>query len=300
LDKESLRLFDEFSVGMKSKKEYFRVLEDLYEYCLCPLVDVSSQQIEGFIGSLDNNKNTKRRKYHQLLSFYNFLFENMFVEMNPVRRVPVPKASKQINSDRVIDTSDVLRLLEHLKLNYSRRDYLITLLIATTGMKLSEVRRLKWNDLFMDLNKNIGIMVGGPDDGRYVRVFDFVYDEIDSFRKELGLSSDFLKSDAYMFFSENKLSDYLYNPSSVKPISSGWIKKVHTKACDELSLPLVTSKDLRHYYVMLCIKLGSPAESIKDQLGWSSTQFMYQYNGVVEMLESPINKAVGEFFKEKM
>jgi hypothetical protein len=51
---------------------------------------------------------------------------------------------------------------------------------------------------------------------------------------------------------------------------------------------------------MLCIKLGSPAESIKDQLGWSSTQFMYQYNGVVEMLESPINKAVGEFFKEKM
>jgi integrase len=300
LDKESLRLFDEFSAGMKSKKEYFRVVEDFYGYCGCPLVDVGSSQVEGFLESLDNNKNTKRRKYHQLLSFYNYLFEKMHIEMNPVRKVPVPKASKQINSDRVIDTSDVLRLLEHLKLNYSRRDYLITLLIATTGMKLSEVRRLKWNDLFVDLNKNIGIMVGGPDNGRYVRVFDFVFDEIESFRKELGLSSDFLKSDAYMFFSENKLSDYLYNPSSVKPISSGWIKKVHTKACDELSLPLVTSKDLRHYYVMLCIKLGSPAESIKDQLGWSSTQFMYQYNGVVEMLESPINKAVGEFFKEKM
>ena len=139
MDKESLKLFDEFSAGMKSKKEYFRVVEDLYEYCLCPLVDVKTEQIEGFIDSLDNNKNTKRRKYHQLLSFYNFLFENMYVEMNPVRRVPVPKASKQINSDRVIDTSDVLRLLEHLKLNYSRRDYLITLLIATTGMKLSEV-----------------------------------------------------------------------------------------------------------------------------------------------------------------
>ena len=62
-------------------------------------------------------------------------------------------------------------------------------------------------------------------------------------------------------------------------------------------MALVTSKDIRHSYTMLCIKLGSPGEEIKDQLGWSSTQFLFRYNGVVEMLDSPINNMVEEYFK---
>lgn len=298
MDDKSLVYFEEFSRELKTKREYFSVLDEFYDYCKVDLLSVEPSHVQGFIDKLDNNKNTKRRKYHQLLSFYNFLFDRMAIRSNPVKNVPVPKAPKKINSERTISYDNVKTLLEHLKANYSKRDYVITLLIATTGMKLSEVRTLRWNDFFVDSSDKIGILVGGPDHGRYVRVFDFVWDEIDSFRRELGVTKDFLKSGGYLFFADNQRGNYLYNPSSVKPISPGWIKKVHTKACGELFIPLVTSKDLRHFYVMLCIRLGSPSESIKDQLGWSSSQFMFRYDGVVEMLDSPLNKAVENFFEK--
>lgn len=301
MDKESLVIFNQFSQDLKSKKEYYRVLEDLHNFCEgVSLLEVTPALVRGFIKSLDNNNNTKRRKYHQLLSFYNFLFDRMVIEKNPVREVPVPKAGKQINPDRTISTENVLKLLEHLKNNYARRDYVITLIIATTGMKLSEVRNLRWSDFFVDSNENIGVMLSGVENGRYIRIFDFVWDEVNLLREELGLDQSYIKSNTLVFFSSNNKINYLYNPSEVKPISTGWIKKVHTKACEELNIPLVTSKDLRHYYTMLCIKFGSPSESIKEQLGWSSSQFMYRYNGVVEMLESPINKMFGEFFKEQI
>lgn len=301
LDNESLEIFNQFSKNLKSKKEYYRVVKDLYDYSNnISLLEITPKLVDGFIKELNNNNNTKRRKYHQLLSFYNYLFDRMLIEKNPVREVPVPKASKQINIDRTISTENVLKLLEHLRDNYSRRDYVITLLIATTGMKLSEVRTLRWGDFFVDSNENIGIEIKDNTSNRYIRIFDFVWKEIDLLRQDLGLDQSYLKSNSLMFFASSKNKNYLYNPSEVRPISIGWIKKVHTKACDELEIPLVTSKDLRHYYTMLCIKLGFPSNSIKKQLGWSSSQFMYRYNGVIEVLASPLNNMVNEFFKENM
>lgn len=289
--------FNEFSKGIKSKRTYSKVLDELGAFCECDLLEVTPSMIEGYLDSLDNNNNTKKRKYHQLLSFYNYLFDRMLIEKNPVRSVPVPKASKQIKIDRTISFDNVFRLLELLKSSYAFRDYLITLIIATTGMKLSEVTSLSWDDFFVDSSENIGVMVGSDENNRYVRIFDFVWDEINDYRESLGVTEDFMKSGHYLFFAENQKANYLSNPALVKPISTGWIKKVHTKACEELNIPLVTSKDIRHSYTMLCIKLGSPGEEIKDQLGWSSTQFLFRYNGVIEMLDSPINNMVEEYFK---
>jgi len=60
---------------------------------------------------------------------------------------------------------------------------------------------------------------------------------------------------------------------------------------------LVTAKDIRHTYTMLTMKMGFSGETIRDQVGLSSTQFLNRYHGIVEQLDLPINKHVEEYFK---
>ena len=47
---------------------------------------------------------------------------------------------------------------------------------------------------------------------------------------------------------------------------------------------------------MLCMKLGAPVEDIKDNLGWSTTDFINRYHGIVEILDNPINNKVEEYY----
>jgi len=100
------------------------------------------------------------------------------------------------------------------------------------------------------------------------------------------------------YIGEKQLSNYRTYPASVKPVTGDWMRKTYVKACEIADIPLVTAKDIRHTYTMLTMKLGLPADDIKEQVGWSSTDFLNRYHGVVEQLNAPINKYVEEFFKD--
>ncbi|MCK9470673.1 MAG: site-specific integrase [Bacilli bacterium] len=297
MDKNELVLFNKFSTELKTKKEYLFVLNELKEYVGKSILEIEPEDIKSFLKNLGNTSNTKKKKYHQLLSFYNFIESELTIP-NPVKLIPVPKASKQIKRERTLEFKEMKLLLDTLYSKFSFRDYLITLIIVTTGLKISEVLNIKFSDFFIDDNEHIGVKVGGANNERYVRIFDFVWKEIDKYRKELDIPNFYLKEKYFVFFSERKIKEYLEYPSIVKPLSSDWMKKVYTKACEAAGLPLITSKDIRHNYTMLCMKLGYPSEDIKDHLGWSNKEVIYRYHGVVELLDSPINKRVEGYYKE--
>lgn len=297
MNRDESRYFEWFSRNLQNKRSYVTLLKDFKSYMEKDLKKATSEDISSYLSSLKNNNNTKRRKYHQLLSFYNFLFDEMIIDSNPVRKVTAPKASKQVKIERTLKFENLKKLLEVLKEHFHYRDYLITLIIATTGMKLGEARNLKWSDFFIDNNGLIGARVGNKKNQRYVRIFNFVWEALIEYKvKYLEVGDNYLKEDFIIFFSDYQLTLYKTSPKIVKPISTDWLKKTYTKACEMLEIPLVTAKDIRHNYAMLSMKLGSESEEIKDQLGWSSTQFIYRYNGVVEQLNSPVNKKVEEYY----
>lgn len=297
MNSEEKILFEKFSSNLKAKRSYIVLLSDFKNSIGKVLIEATKEDIDSYLNSLQNNKNTKRRKYHQLLSFYNFLYDEMVIEANPVKKVTAPKASKQVKIERTLKFENLKKLLEVLKEHFHYRDYLITLIIATTGMKLGEARNLKWSDFFIDNNGLIGARVRNNNNQRYVRIFNFVWEALIEYKvKYLEVGDNYLKEDFIIFFSDYQLTLYKTNPKIVKPITTDWLKKTYTKACEMLEIPLVTAKDIRHNYAMLSMKLGSESEEIKDQLGWSSTQFIYRYNGVVEQLNSPVNKKVEEYY----
>jgi len=295
MNEEELIYFNKFSLKLKTKKEYLFVLNELVVYVNKDLSDMLPEDIDDYLNNLNNSPSTKRKKYNQLFSFYNFLEDEIDIP-NPLKKVEKPKASKQINKDRTIEFKDMKIFLDTIYNNFSFRDYVITLIIATTGIKISEVLNIKFSDFIIDNNGHIGLRVGRNNYERYVRIFDFVWEQIDRYRLSLGIPDFYVKEDYVVFFSERKLKEYLLNPSAIKPLTSDWLKKVYTKTCNISNLPLITSKDIRHNYTMLSMMLGVPAQDIKDHLGWSTENIIFRYNGVVELLNSPLNEKIEEYY----
>ncbi|MCQ4925054.1 site-specific integrase [Tissierella carlieri] len=299
MNQNELLLFNKFSLDLKeSKRNYLYMLNEFKAHVNKNLLDVTPEDISSYINSLNNNSGTKRRKYYELLSFYNFLFDELLIKTNPVSTISPPNSDNQIKLDRTLLLVNVKLFLNTLFEHFSLRDFVITLIIATTGLRVSEVLNIKWSDFIIDDNSHIGVNVGNENNIRYVRIFDFVWKMINKYRIDLEIPDYYLKEKYIVFFPENQLNLYRTNPQLVKPITALWLRKVYAKACNIADIPYITAKDIRHNYTMLCMNLGSPEEEIKEQLGWSSTDFIYRYHGVVELLDSPINKKVEEYYTE--
>lgn len=298
MNREEKLLFRLFSANIKAKKSYIHTLTELKEFVNKDLLDITTKDVELYLENLrksEQARTTVRRKYYQLFSFYNFLEEDqLLIEPNPLKKIPVPKASNQVKMERTLSFEDLEVLLKTLEDHFPYRDYVLTLLIATTGLRLGEALNLKWSSFFIDDNGLIGAEINK----RYVRIFDFVWTKLDTYRKEfLGVDESYLGENYYVFIGEKQLNNYKTYPALVKPITGDWVRKTYVKACEMADINLVTAKDIRHTYTMLTMKMGMPAEDIKNQVGWSSTQFLNRYHGVVEMLDTPINKHVEEYFK---
>ena len=300
--KEELELFKDFSSGMKSKESYNFTLSELKTISGKDLLEINSDDIENYLNTLKEKgqaKTTIRRKYHQLFSFYNYLFEEMIIGSNPLKKVPVPKASKQIKIERTLTFENLELLLEILENYFPYRDYVFTLLLATTGIRLGEGLSLKWSDFFIDDNGLVGATVSSGNRKRYIRIFDFVWEKLNTYREDiLQVNESYLKENYYVFIGEKQLNNYKTYPGIVKPVTGDWIRKTYVKACEIAEISLVTAKDIRHTYTMLTMKMGLPGEDIKNQVGWSSTDFLNRYHGVVEQLDTPINKHMEEYFKK--
>lgn len=301
LNSNELVLFNNFSKNLKSKRGYIYTLSELKDVADKDLIDIESNDIKDYLNYLRNKNQantTIQRKYHQLFSFYNYLYDELIIEENPLRKVPTPKASYQLKIERTLTFDDLELLLDTLKEYFPLREYVLTLLIATTGIRLGEALNLKWSDIFIDDSGLIGAVVGNKGNERYVRIFDFIWDEIDKYRTEyLKVGENYLNEDYHIFISESNLKKYKEYPSLVKPITGDWIRKTYVKACEIAGIPLVTAKDIRHTYTMLTMKMGIKGEEIKEQVGWSSLRFLNRYHGIVEQLNTPINKYVKEYYK---
>lgn len=304
LSNNELVMFDKFAVNLKSKKDYIHTLSELKFVAEKDLIDVSVQDVKTYLDYLKRNKQastTIQRKYHQLFSFYNYLYDELIIQENPLRKIPTPKANFQVKIERTLTFENLDIFLDVLKNHFSIREYVLTLLLATTGMRLGEALQLKWSNLFIDNNDKIGAIVGKKGSERYIRIFDFVWDLLDKYRIDyLNVDESYLNEDYYIFIPENKLKMYRQYPDLVKPITRDWIRKTYVKACEIAGIPLVTAKDIRHTYTMLTMKLGVKAEEIKEQVGWSSIKFLNRYHGVVELLDTPINRYVEEYYLKKI
>jgi site-specific recombinase XerD len=297
-----------FTTNFKTKttSDYIRELDSFKKYMKKDLLAATPEDCRNYISTLKRGteeipkkaSSTVQRIYHQLYGFYNFLLKQQSIDSNPFMKVKKPAASKQVNVDRTPDFEDIKKLLYVLEEEFEFRDYLIVLIVATTGLRISEVLSIKWDSFVIDDHNHIAIRLGKDDNVRYVRILDKVWQLIDQYREDyLGVNTDYIKKSVYVFIRSKHVPEYKITPQYVPPLTADWIRRVLVSARKKAGInKKITAKDLRHAQVIYALKLGATVEDIKEQLGWCHTNLVYRYRGVIEQIDTPANIYTEKFF----
>lgn len=106
-----------------------------------------------------NRKSSIARKISSLRSFYKYLVREQVVPMNPVKNISTPKVEKTLPTTLTVD--EAFRLMEspHMVSEKSSegskkmmlRDQAILELLYSSGLRVSELVGLNWNQLDFDL-----------------------------------------------------------------------------------------------------------------------------------------------------
>ncbi len=139
------------NLAPRTRREYTNDLLDLFAFLrsrhhLTTVAQVDRRHLESYLAELDARGftgNTRRRKVASIRSFFLFLDDQAFVEFNPARKLIPPE--REHLEPRVLTESEYKRL--QLACAHETRDAAVIELLLQTGMRLSELSRVKQSDL---------------------------------------------------------------------------------------------------------------------------------------------------------
>lgn len=297
LSDNTRKLLEDFISDFKldrTKKDYVREIEKFCYFIEKDFLGITYEDCNEYIDYLNRKVNegvddklrlgkvlfsTKKHKisiataekvYSYLFSFanhvqgqksiYDFIsddFSNYFKTTNK------PRAKRNISQEKIISWEELDKLITALK-EYNTRDYLALMLIFTSGLTVKETINLRWYQIFVDANDNVGMKFKLPNGHeRLVKINSDMAKLLEEYR----LDQRPVSKDEYVFL--NKFN---------KPISSRWIRLILEKACKDAKLEnSYTPRDLRHTAAYMSLKYGASKQQAKEQFGWSDIRFADRY-----------------------
>ena len=138
------------------------------------------------------SKGTINNYIRNIRVFFNYMYNNGKIEKNPISRVQ-PIKCKRLAVDYIDDT-DMRRLLENFDLSkFSEyRDYIITLLIFDTGMRIGETLLIKEEDI--DFNEKTILLLADNTKGKRDRYVFFSSKMQSNLQKWIKYRNKYVKS----------------------------------------------------------------------------------------------------------
>ena len=152
---EIIKTFNNY-ILTKNYSENTRIsyINDLYYFYIFvhkDLIKVKEDDIRDYLEYLNLNKekpSSVRRKISTLKTFYKFLYLNNYIDKKdyPLVKIVYPKLEKRI--PKFVYYNDLLEILnESLKDSDGIRDRLIIEMLYATGVRVSELVNIKYNDI---------------------------------------------------------------------------------------------------------------------------------------------------------
>ncbi len=228
------------------------------------------------------NKSTVRNKVSALSSFYKYLVSIKEAEDNPFATIRLPRSDKNLpvfmtkgQITRLIDAPEFLYAKGFMSEFEAFRDKVIIGTFYDTGLRISELCKLKWQDINFD--KMYLQIVGKGDKER-----------ICPFGKELANLLKLLKRN---YNTAN--SEYVFLLKSGKEIYPRLIQRNLKKYLGLLNLPSnITPHKLRHTFATELMNNGLDLRMLQEILGHSnlSTTQIYTHIGL-RKIKAEYNKA---------
>lgn len=230
--------------------------------------------IRGWIVSLmdqDLSPKSVNRKLATLKSLYKFLLAREYIDTNPTSQIKPLKTEKDLPS--FVKESEITNLLDRVEFSddfAGQRDRLLLELLYSTGIRLSELIRLKESDV--NFYENTIRVLGKRNKERIIPIGNSLIHLISDYqklRREMGSNDDALlltdsRDSMYPMFIYRKVKNYL---NAVTTLSK---KSPHV---------------MRHTFATHLLNKGADLNAVKDLLGHTSlaaTQ-VYTHNSIEKL-----------------
>jgi site-specific recombinase XerD len=279
----SLKLKGKSPNSLKSYRLDFQCLHDFLaeKQNKNSLEDFNAQTLrnfEHFLSEKYSNINSIRRKVQTLRLFFDYLVQKKQYPENPIKKLII--APKSVYPPTPLSPLEVIVLLESSFISEEKdeleiqkfnryRNLILFILIYDTGLKISDLTRLKKKDLLLNHDSSQArILVSPPKRDPYTipispEYFEFIISYLDLLKTtSTRFSQLFFNSNAYKILSGG------ISARGIENIFNNW---------SEVSQVKVTPKTLRQTCVMNWLKKEKTQSQIKEWLGLSPSYSLDAY-----------------------
>ena len=221
------------------------------------LLNLSTDEIRDFL--YDDGVTAKTRAHYLTVinSFYNFLYENNYVDKVPTSTIKLPKLEKKLPEYLTIEEVDKLLNINPVK-PYDYRNVAMLETLYATGLRVSELVNLELSNIDFD-DCTIRVLGKGSKE-RIVPMNDSAKNALKVYLSEYR---DYLLKD--------KDSSYVFINNFGKKISRQGFFKILKKICGENGIDKhVSPHTLRHSFATHLLNNGADLRVIQELLGHSN------------------------------
>ncbi|CAG7651646.1 tyrosine-type recombinase/integrase [Paenibacillus allorhizosphaerae] len=258
----------------KTKEDYLRALLSFLQYvetiCKNDIRELSRFDMEMFQTHLEqqySKSNTQAKKIVIIHSFLEWCFEEGYLKKNVGRGLrPVKKIKEEI-PERDIEESDLKLAIEHYRDNPKVQS--LILILGTSGMRLNEVIKPRWGDLYFDRRQKKHYLITRTkrDKIRHVHIKEYALTVLIEYRKRVGLSSELNSEDNTPFYPNRMGLRY-----SLSSLSTYLSKHMAAAGLTTIHGHRVTPHFMRHYFAQTAYANGAPMDWISETVDHSSTK----------------------------
>ena len=262
--KRDLLDFDLF-ISKNRKKDVNHILKkDIHQYLY-------------YLSVKNLNKTSIARKLASLKSFFNFLLREGIIKNNFVKNIPSPKLDKRLP---VFLNNDQISLLLNLPMSKditNERNMLILEIFYSTGVRISELVKIKLDHI--NMRKNTIIVLGKGNKQRLVILGNFAKERLKNY---ISIRE---KKNSYLFEPLRKSSSKHISERYVFNIVKSYVKKITQNE-------KISPHSLRHTFATHLINNGANLLSVKELLGHSSLSSTQIYTHInIDKMKKTFRKA---------
>lgn len=235
-----------------------------YKNSLLNYIQVSEKPLSS--ATIVNRLNT-------ISSLYSFGQKVGYFDINPFNVISKPKYDNK-NQNKFITNDEVtyiLRAVKRLGNNdiIKKRNFLIVSMLLYTGLRISELCSIKWNDFFIDAKDRIGIRIRGKGGNwRSIKIRKELWFYITDYRNSINMD---------IMFNNNNESPLFINYCG-EQLTHWYVRKLISQISEMAGIEnKITPHWFRHTSASMALANGADIKKVMAQFGWTNLRTPERY-----------------------
>jgi integrase/recombinase XerD len=243
------------SNSANTKEQYTRQAGSFLSFVGKPLQALTLTDLQAWQASLTGSINTKRLKVNVIKSLFSFAHKVGYINMNPGVMLE-PEHAEEVKHRKMLSEEDIIKLVSS---NLNARDQAILRVLYSSGMRVTELISLRWQDVIEQGDKAVLVIRGKGSKTRESGISASAY------KAMLNLKPKFVEQTAFIFLSNRKCR-----------MDRSTVNHLFTKLSEKLNKD-ISPHWFRHSHVSHALARGANPVDVQEQVGHSSLQVTTGY-----------------------